>query len=142
MSIKSTLFRIFKKRTICYVNWSLLYTYKKWRRYAYFLYPNDQKTDENFRPKFWNVFFECYKLLTGMKIPPFDSAWKTASDRHPFKLQKQIQDLTSLDLTWPDLDPKLGGSRASGLPDAHGWSISRKWFIEDVSRASSSSFFG
>ena len=55
--------------------------------------------------------------------------------------KKQTQNLTSLDLTWPDLDPKLAGSRASGLHDAHRWRISRKWFIKDASRASFSSFF-
>ena len=54
---------------------------------------------------------------------------------------KQTQNLTSLNLTWPDLDPKLAGSRASGLHDAHRWRISRKWFIKDASRASFSSFF-
>ena len=55
--------------------------------------------------------------------------------------KKQTQNLTSLDLTWPDLDPKLAGSRASGLHDAHRWRISRKWFVKDASRASFSSFF-
>ena len=43
----------------------------------------------------------------------------------PLSCKKQTQNLTSLDLTWPDLDPKLAESRASGLHDAHRWIISR-----------------
>ena len=102
MSIKSALFRIFKNRKICYVNWSLLYACQKWRRYTYFWYPNDPKTDENYRSKFWNVFFGCYKLLTDIKIPPFDSAWKTASDRHHFLAQRNKLKIWP-HLTWHDL---------------------------------------
>ena len=33
-----------------------------------------QKTDENYKSKFLECLFGCYKLLTDMKIPPFDSA--------------------------------------------------------------------
>ena len=32
------------------------------------------KNDKNHRSKFRNVFFGCSKLLTDMKIPPFDLA--------------------------------------------------------------------
>ena len=31
-----------------------------------------QKNDENYRSKF-EMFFGCYKLLTDMKVPPFEN---------------------------------------------------------------------
>ena len=72
-----------------------------------------------------------------MKIPPFHSAigWMLV---YP---QATNLSLTLLDLTWPDLNPKLAEICVRGWNGARHWSIVRKWSVEDVSHASSSSFF-
>ena len=100
-SIKSTLFRIFKKpdEMLCKLI-STIHIPKIRTTHLFFYTQMVPKTDENYRSKFWNVFFGCYKLLTDIKIPSFDSAWKTASDRNPFKLQETN---SKFDLSWPHM---------------------------------------
>ena len=140
-SLKSTLFRIFKKkRTIC----KLISTIHipKMKTIHLFLIPKwSKKNDENYRSKFWNAFFGVINYLRTWKYHHSIQHEKLHRIDTILSSKKQTQNLTSLDLTWPDLDPKLAESRASGLHDAHRWSISRKWFIKDASRASFSSFF-
>ena len=74
MSIKSTLFRIFKKTDDMLCELISTIHIQKMKTIHFFDTQMVQNTDENYRSKFRNVFFGCYKLLTDMKIPPFDSA--------------------------------------------------------------------
>ena len=83
---------------------------------------------QNFEMSFLGVInylrtWKYHHSIQHEKLHRIDTFWSS---------KKQTQNLTSLDLTWPDLDSKLAGSRASGLQDAHRWSISRKWFIKDA----------
>ena len=143
MSIKSTLFRIFKKPDdmLCKLISTIpIPKMKKNRR------KNDQKcpkTDENYRPNFEMSFLGVINYLRTCKYHHSTQHEKLRRVETLLSSKKQTQNLTSLDLTWPDFDPKLAGSCVWGFHDAHRWSItiSRKWFIKDASRAFFSSFF-
>ena len=142
MSIKSTLFRIFKKPDDMLCKLISTIHIPKMKTIHLFLIPKWSKKPtkiigQNFEMSFLGVInylrtWKYHHSIQHEKLHRIDTFLSS---------KKQTQNLTSLDLTWPDLDPKLAGSRASGLHDAHRWSISRKWFIKDASRASFSSFF-
>ena len=136
--IKSTLFRIFKKPDdmLCKLI-STIHTPKMKTIHLFFIPKWSKKPTkiigQNFEMSFLGVinYLRTWKYHYE-KLHRIDTFLSS---------KKQTRNLTSLDLTWPDLDPKLPGSPASGLHNVHRWRISRKWLIKDASRAFFSSFF-